>query len=171
MSQKKTNRAQQRHNARQLIVQALYQWKLTSASLGQIELQIRGAVPDDSLEAHEDIAQTVRHADLAYFSEVLHIIPKECASLDALILPYLDRSLNDLDPIELAILRLGTYEMSRRLDVPYRVIINEGVELAKSFGGTDSHKYINGVLDRLAQQVRSQEVQAPRPARRQSAKK
>ncbi|HAZ99231.1 MAG TPA: transcription antitermination factor NusB, partial [Halomonas sp.] len=76
--------------------------------------------------------------------------------------PLLDRRLEDLDAVELAILRLGAYELSRRMEVPYRVVINEGVELAKSFGATDGHKYVNGILDKLANRLRSAEVSARR---------
>ena len=78
------------------------------------------------------------------------------------IAPLLDRRLEDLDAVELAILRLGAYELSRRMEVPYRVVINEGVELAKSFGATDGHKYVNGILDKLANRLRSAEVSARR---------
>lgn len=159
MSQgKKTSKTQARHAARQLTIQGLYQWQMSGASLQQIELQIRAARPDDGLESHEDITSAVAIADLAYFSELLHNIPQLKADLDKEYAPLLDRRVDELDPVELAILRLGTYELSRRIDVPYRVVINEAVELAKSFGATESHKYVNGILDKLAPRLRSAEV-------------
>ncbi|WP_028304134.1 transcription antitermination factor NusB [Oceanospirillum maris] len=159
MSQgKKTSKTQARHAARQLTVQGLYQWHVNGSSVQQIELQIRAARPDDALESHEDISSAVAIADLAYFNELLHSIPQQKADLDKEYAPLLDRRIDELDPVELAILRMGTYELSKRLDVPYRVVINEAVELAKSFGATESHKYINGILDKLAPRLRSAEV-------------
>ena len=93
---------------------------------------------------------------------MLHNTVRFKAELDREISPLLDRRLEDLDAVELAILRLGAYELSRRMEVPYRVVINEGVELAKSFGATDGHKYVNGILDKLAIRLRSAEVSARR---------
>jgi len=101
-------------------------------------------------------------ADKALFHELLHNTVRFKAELDREISPLLDRRLEDLDAVELAILRLGAYELSRRMEVPYRVVINEGVELAKSFGATDGHKYVNGILDKLAIRLRSAEVSARR---------
>jgi N utilization substance protein B len=101
-------------------------------------------------------------ADKALFHELLHNTVRFKAELDREIAPLLDRRLEDLDAVELAILRLGAYELSRRMEVPYRVVINEGVELAKSFGATDGHKYVNGILDKLANRLRSAEVSARR---------
>lgn len=94
--------------------------------------------------------------------ELLHNTARFRAELDREISPLLDRRLEELDAVELAILRLGAYELSRRMEVPYRVVINEGVELAKSFGATDGHKYVNGILDKLAIRLRSAEVSARR---------
>jgi N utilization substance protein B len=85
-------------------------------------------------------------------------VPKVVAKLDESIAPQLDRSLDDLTPVELSILRLATYEMIHRIDVPYRVVINEAIELTKMFGATDAHKYVNGVMDKIAQQTRLVEV-------------
>ena len=101
-------------------------------------------------------------ADQALFHDLLHNTARYREELDRDIAPLLDRRLVDLDAVELAILRLGAYELSKRLEVPYRVVINEGVELAKSFGATDGHKYINGILDKLASRLRSAEVSARR---------
>ncbi|MAC47262.1 transcription antitermination factor NusB [Oceanospirillum beijerinckii] len=161
MSQgKKTSRTEARRAARQLTLQGLYQWQMTGASLQQVELQIRSAKPDDGLESHEDISAAVEIADLAYFNELLHNIPQCKNELDEYFAPLLDRRVDELDLVELAILRIGTYELSKRIDVPYKVVINEGIELAKRFGATESHKYINGILDKLAIRLRSAEANA-----------
>lgn len=130
-----------RRKARQLAMQALYQWELASASLVDIELEFR-----------ED--NDMNKVDVDYFSELLHQIPALKTDLDDLIKPLLDRDMSELTPVELTILRLSGYELLKRPDVPYRVIINEGVELAKTFGATDGHKYVNGILDKLARELR-----------------
>lgn len=136
-----------RKKARKFAMQALYQWHLASANLTQIEAEFR---------ADNDMSKV----DLEYFHDILHGVPKEISQLDALIEPLLDRSKDELTPVELSILRLSAYEMLHRIDVPYKVVINEGVELAKTFGATDGHKYVNGIIDKLAQQVRTVEVSA-----------
>lgn len=133
-----------RKKARKLALQALYQWQIAGASLVDVESQFC-----------ED--NDMRTVDSEYFSELLHRIPASTSSLDQLLAPCLDRPLKELTPIELVILRIGAYELSKRTDVPYRVVINEGVNLAKAFGATDGHKYVNGVLDKLARKVRESE--------------
>ncbi|MDW7746225.1 transcription antitermination factor NusB [Halomonas sp.] len=153
---------QSRHAARELAVQGLYQWQMTGKSITAVEAEFRSQVADDDLEDHENWHKVMEIADLALFHELLHNVADQRRELDAAIAPLLDRRLEDLDPIELAILRLGAYELSRRLEVPYRAVINEGVELAKSFGATDGHKYVNGILDKLAVRLRSAEVSARR---------
>ncbi len=153
---------QSRHAARELAVQGLYQWQMTGKSISAVEAEFRSQVADDDLEDHENWHKVMEIADLALFHELLHKVADQHRELDAAIAPLLDRRLEDLDPIELAILRLGAYELSRRLEVPYRAVINEGVELAKSFGATDGHKYVNGILDKLAGRLRSAEVTARR---------
>lgn len=153
---------QARHAARELAVQGLYQWHMTGKSITTVEAEFRSQSADDDLEDHENWAKVMEIADLALFHELLHNVVRFKDELDAAIVPLLDRRLEELDPIELAILRLGTYELSRRLDVPYRAVINEGVELAKSFGATDGHKYVNGILDKLAARLRYAEVSARR---------
>ncbi|MGM0983696.1 MAG: transcription antitermination factor NusB [Pseudomonadota bacterium] len=153
---------QSRHAARELAVQGLYQWQMTGKSISSVEAEFRSQVADDDLEDHENWHKVMEFADLALFHELLHNVADQRRELDAAIAPLLDRRLEDLDPIELAILRLGAYELSRRLEVPYRAVINEGVELAKSFGATDGHKYVNGILDKLAGRLRSAEVTARR---------
>ena len=100
------------------------------------------------------------HVDLEYFQALLHGIPACVDELDATFEPLLDRKLEELDPIERTLLRMGTFELRERLDVPYKVVINEAVALAKKFGATDSHKYVNGVLDRAARDLRKVEIEA-----------
>ncbi len=135
-----------RRQARILAMQALYQWHMAGQSLNEIEAQF---------QVDNDFSQV----DSAYFHELLHGVAHEKTEIDQAITPLLDRPLAELDPVELAILRLSTYELLKRVDVPYRVVINEGIELAKIFGATDGHKFVNGVLDKLAPRLRSVETQ------------
>lgn len=151
-----------RHAARELAVQGLYQWQMTGKSISAVEAEFRSQAADDDIPDHENWLKVMEIADLALFHELLHNVVRFRAELDAQISPLLDRRLEELDPIELAILRIGAYELSRRLEVPYRAVINEGVELAKSFGATDGHKYVNSILDKLAGRLRSTEVAARR---------
>jgi N utilization substance protein B len=134
----------QRRKARRLILQALYQWLIAETDPQEISRQFRE-------ENQEKI-------DWDYFDEVFSEIPGFTATLDDYLSPLLDRELGALDPVEKALLYLGSYELANRVDVPYRVVINECVELAKVFGATDSHKYINGVLDKLVPTLRSAEL-------------
>ncbi len=136
----------QRRKARRLILQALYQWQMNHAPAKEIEAQFR-------LEYQGKY-------DWDYFHEVFCMIPAKVAELDELINPCLDRKAEALDPIERALLRMGTFELAHRIDIPCRVVINESVELAKIFGATESHKYINGILDRLAKKIRTVEMSA-----------
>ncbi len=138
----------QRRKARQLILQALYQWLIADADTKEIEFQFR--------------EENTGKVDWDYFTEVFCEIPRQVSSLNAHIEPLLDRELTALDPIEKSLLYLGTFELANRVDVPYRVVINECVELAKVFGATDGHKYINGVLDKLAARLRPVEMNARR---------
>jgi len=122
------------------LLQALYQWQSTGMAAKDIEAQFR--------------KEFVGKTDWVFFHAVLPKVVQSCAQLDAQLEPCLDRKIAALDPVEKALLRLGTFELEHRLDVPYRVVINEYVELAKVFGATDGHKYINGILDRLAKTLR-----------------
>lgn len=151
-----------RHAARELTVQGLYQWQMTGKAVTSVEAEFRSQIADEDLEDHENWRKVMEIADLALFHDLLHNVARNGAELDAAIAPLLDRRIEELDPIELAILRLGAYELSHRLEVPYRAVINEGVELAKSFGATDGHKYVNGILDKLAGRLRMTEVNARR---------
>ena len=139
--------AAERRKARHYGLQALYQWSMAGAPLSDIEAEFR---------TDYDFS----HVDLEYFQALLHGIPACVDELDASFEPLLDRALDELDPIERTLLRMGTFELRERLDVPYKVVINEAVALAKKFGATDSHKYINGVLDRAARQLRKAETDA-----------
>jgi N utilization substance protein B len=139
--------AAERRKARHYGMQALYQWHMAGASLSDIEAEFR---------ADYDFS----HVDLEYFQALLHGVPACVDELDASFEPLLDRKLDDLDPIERTLLRMGTFELRERLDVPFKVVINEAVALAKKFGATDGHKYINGVLDKVAHQLRKVETEA-----------
>ena len=139
--------AAERRKARHYGMQALYQWLMADAQLNVIEAEFR---------ADYDFS----HVDLEYFQALLHGVPASLDELEASFEPLLDRKLDELDPIERTLLRMGTYELIERIDVPYKVVINEAVALAKKFGATDSHKYINGVLDKAARQLRKVETEA-----------
>ncbi len=132
-----------------MALQALYQWRMAGASIATIES-----------EFHVD--NDMSKVDTLYFRELLHGVAAEKSELDALYEPYLDRPRSELDPVEEAILRLCTYEFSKRLDVPYRVVINEGIEMAKKFGATEGHRFVNGVLDKLARKLRAAELRNKR---------
>ena len=134
----------QRRKARRLVLQALYQWLMSGSDPLVISKQYR--------------EETLGKVDWNYFEEVFSEIPGATQKLNESLKPLLDRELAALDPIEKALLYLGTFELTNRIDVPYRVVINECVELAKIFGATDSHKYINGVLDKLASELRPAEL-------------
>ena len=133
----------QRRKARRLIMQAIYQWLIAETDPESIAKQYR--------------EETQGKIDWDYFEEVFPEIPGSVPTLDDFLNPLLDRDPSAIDPIEKALLYLGAYELAHRIDVPYRVVINECVELAKVFGATDSHKYVNGVLDKLATTLRSAE--------------
>jgi N utilization substance protein B len=133
-----------RSRSRQFLVQALYQAQLTGTEF---------ALVIDSFTKENNM----KRADLGYFKDVLRGISNDQQKLEELILGKADRPLEELDPIEKGILMMGVFELNSRIDVPYRVVINEGVELAKSFGGTDSYKYVNSILDSLAKELRQAE--------------
>jgi len=136
----------QRKKSRTLLVQALYQWQISDYPVNAIEAQYR--------------ADNTGKIDWDYFHDIFTGVTSSAETLDEHFSSLLDRDLSQLNPIELAILRIGTFELTNRIDIPYRVVINEAIELAKKFGATDSHKYVNGVLDKLAQQSRKVEIKA-----------
>ena len=143
MSQPNTLAAQRR-KARHFGLQALYQWTLSEASLVDIDAEFR-------------VDNDFRHTDGEYFQALLRGVMQDVEALEALFSPLLDRALDDLDPIERNLLRMGTFELKERIDVPYKVVINEAVSLAKKFGATESHRYINGILDKVASELRTVE--------------
>ncbi len=144
---KKASKTEMRRSARKFAVQAVYSWQMAGQPINEIEAQFR---------VDNDMSQT----DIALFSEILRGVASNSAELDEAYAPFLDRSLDDLDPIERAVMRIGSFELIHRIEVPYRVVINESVDLAKVFGATESHKYVNGILDKLAQRVRMVEIRA-----------
>lgn len=135
----------QRHCARRLAMQALYQWHYNHTESNELISAM--------LEEQADLP-----VDRSYFEILVEGAIKDVDAIDVAITPMLDRQLNELNPVELAILRVSAYEMLYRIDVPYRVVINEGVELAKEFGSEQGHKYINAVLDKLAHLHRVDEI-------------
>jgi N utilization substance protein B len=139
--------SKKRSQARRHAVQALYQWQMAGQDLVDIANQF--------LE-EEDINKF----EIPYFQDLLHGVPTHLAELDALLKPALDRAIESVDPVERAVLRLGVYELTHHLEVPYRVVINEAVELAKVFGAEQGHKFVNGVLDQVAKKVRTAEIKA-----------
>ena len=134
-----------RAKARKLAMQALYQWQISRENIREIDKQF---LENNSL----------RKVDVAYFQHLLHEIPKLSGELNDLMAPMLSRSVDEVDPTEHAILWIGTYEMCHQVDIPYRVVINEAVELTKKFGAEDSHKLVNAVLDKLAREHRRSEL-------------
>ncbi len=136
-----------RRYSREIALQGIYQWRVAGGDVNCIE---------DQLRRTDDFVET----DAEYFSNLLRGALKEHESLIQTILPNLDRSFDTLSPIEASILLICTYELTHCPEIPYRAVINEGVELAKSYGGTDGYKYVNGVLDKLAIQLRSIEIQS-----------
>jgi transcription antitermination protein NusB len=130
--------------ARKLVMQALYQWQLTQQSAAEIKQQF--------LESEDSAG-----VDREHFEELLSKTIARHAELEAALAPFLDRPLDRLDPVETAILLIGMYELRERVDIPYRVVINEAVDLCKRFGATDAHKYVNAVLDRAARELRAAE--------------
>jgi transcription antitermination protein NusB len=145
-TQKKTVKYKsKRRVARELVLQGLYQWRLTGEMESAIASQLRET-------------QVFPRADEAFFSRLLGGVLMHVDQLEQTIQPYLDRSIKELSPVEYAILLLSTYELIHFLDVPYRAIINEAIELARVYGGSDGYKYVNGVLDKLAYKLRTIET-------------
>lgn len=138
----------QRSKARHYAMQALYQWQMTKNALNVIEA-----------EFHTDNDMT--KVDNAYFHELVHQVPANLAQVETDFLPFVnDITLAQIDPVTLALLRMSVYELRFRIDVPYKVVINEALRLAKKFGATDSYKFINGVLDKVAERLRPAETKA-----------
>ena len=137
--------SQARTMARRCAVQALYQWQVTGQNVDEIYQQFL-------------VERNMSNVNVEMFKELLAGVTKELDTLDQKIQPYLDRDISEVDPVERAVLRLGTYELMYKLDVPYRVVINEALEAVKTFGAEQGHRFVNGVLDKVAQELRELEV-------------
>jgi N utilization substance protein B len=138
-----------RHRAREFALQGLYQWLMNQEDVGAIDAHIRNAHGFDK-------------ADAEHFDLLLHGTIRDVDNLRTEIVPLIDRAIDQLSPIEHAALLIGAFELKHHIEIPYKVVINEAVELTKSFGGIDGHKYVNGVLDKLATSLRATEVAARR---------
>ena len=144
-------RPDRRRAARELALQALYQMHMSGASAVDVQAEFL-------------VDQDFKNADKRMFGQLLRGVAAQIASLDMMIAQYLDRKLSDLDPIELNVLRMGAFELSDSVTVPYRVVINECIELGKVFGSTDGHKYVNSILDKIALDHRLVEITAKQKA-------
>ncbi|NQY86580.1 MAG: transcription antitermination factor NusB [Colwellia sp.] len=133
-----------RRKARELAFQAIFSWQISQNSVNEIEVNF---ITDNSK----------RRFDIEYFQQLLRGVTSNVKELDLAISPHVDRPIDDIDHVEKAILRVAVFELSDCKDVPYRVVINEAIELAKSFAADDSHKFINGVLDKAVKLIRPQE--------------
>ena len=134
-----------RRRSREFALQALYQWQVAAHSAGDLEAQFSEA-------------DGFKRSDVTLFSTLMRGTIKESQSLIEQLTPHLDRAWTEVSPIERGILLMSSFELLHMAETPYRVIINEAIELAKSFGGTDGHKYVNGILDKLAATVRADEI-------------
>ena len=141
-----------RRRSREIALQGLYEWLISGAEAGVIDAHMREQEGFDKCDA-------------PHFDLLLHGVIREAAAIDAVLAAHIDRKAELLSPIEHAALMIGTFELMHCIEIPYRVAINEAVELAKSFGGTDGHKYVNGVLDKAAAVLRTTEVAAVRAPR------
>lgn len=141
--------SKKRSNARAFALQAVYQWQLSGNRINDIVNQFMLENDSKSFESK-------------YFQDLLRGVAANLTELDELLQPLIDRNIEQVDPVERAVLRIGAYELKHHPEVPYRVIINEAVELAKTFGAEKGHKYVNGVIDKLAQSLRAIEVNARR---------
>ena len=138
-----------RSKSRQFAVQALYSWLLTGQSISEIEVHF--------ISEHD-----MEDADVGYFQEILHFVASHKMALVDHMEAFLSRTFSEVDPVEQAILLVGVFELEQRKDIPYRVSINESVECAKVFGAEEGHKFINGIMDKVAGKLRESEVKAPR---------
>ncbi len=142
-----------RRRSREVALQGLYEWLVSGAEANVID-------------AHMHEQEGFDKCDAAHFDALLHGCILEASTIDAVLARHVDRKTSQLSPIEHGVLMIGVYELTHCIEIPYKVAINEAVELAKSFGGTDGHKYVNGVLDKAAGDLRPVEVEAMRASRR-----
>ena len=138
-----------KQRARKLALQAMYQWLMAGHEIAEIEAQFC-------------LVNSMEKVDTDYFYKIIHGVPEHLANLEATLVPFLDRPLDDLNPVELTVLRIGTYELIYCLEIPYRIVLDEWVTLAKEFGSVEGHRYVNGVLNNLARQIRAVEVASSR---------
>lgn len=136
-----------RHKARVAAVQALYQWQLTEQ-------------PPQDIEDHFILDHEMSEIDIRYFDQLVRGVPLHLHELDDHLTPYLDRDVEEVDPVERAILRVGAYEFEFHPEIPYKVVLNEAVELAKTFGAEHGHKFVNAVLDKVAAKLRAEEIRS-----------
>ncbi|EHL31050.1 transcription antitermination factor NusB [Legionella drancourtii] len=134
-----------KRKARKLALQALYQWFMSGSEVSEIEAQFR-------------LINNMSKVDVDYFCRLLYGIPEHINELENSFSPFLDREVHELNPIELTVLRLGSFELFHCPEVPYKVVLDEAISLTKEFGSQDGYRYVNGVLNNLAQQVRSVEI-------------
>lgn len=134
-----------KRKARKLALQALYQWHMAGADLYEIEAQFR-------------VVNNMEKIDTDYFCRILYGVPEQLETLEPLFTPYLDRELAALNPIELTTLRMGTFELVYCPEIPYKVVLDEAISLTKEYGSQDGHRYVNGVLNQVAQNVRQVEI-------------
>ncbi len=136
-----------RSRARQLAVQGLYEWHLSGNKINDIAAQCLDA-------------KRGKNIDEPYFEELIFKVSSMVDGLNETLIPFLSRGINEIDPVERAILQLSAYELTQKIDIPYKVVINEAIELAKTFGAEQSHKFVNGILDKVAEQSRAVEFKA-----------
>jgi transcription antitermination protein NusB len=141
--EKKSIRGKRR--ARKLVLQALYQWLMSGASLYEIEAQFRAI-------------NNMEKVDTDYFCRLIYGVSEHISALEASFVPFLDRDISSLNPIELTVLRIGSFELFHCPEIPYKVVLDESVSLTKEFGSQDGFRYVNGVLNNLAKQVRAIEI-------------
>ncbi len=134
-----------KRRARKLALQALYQWLMSGHELSEIEAQFR-------------VINNMEKVDADYFCRLIYGVPKHLTILEENLAPLIDRPIQSLNPIELSVLRLGAFELFYCPEVPYRVVLDESITLAKEFGSQDGHRYVNGVLNNLARKVRIAEI-------------
>ena len=134
-----------KRRARKLVLQALYQWLMSGQELPEIEAQFR-------------VANNLDKVDMEYFCRILYGVPENLDSVQGSIIPFLDRAIDGLNPVELSVLRLGTYELLFCPEIPWRVVLDESISLAREFGSQEGHRYVNGVLNQVARQVRAIEI-------------
>lgn len=141
--EKQSNNGKRR--ARKLALQALYQWSMSGHELIEIEAQFR-------------VANNMEKVDTEYFCRLIYGVPKHLSELEENFIPFLDRPIQSLNPVELSALRMGSFELLYCPEIPYRVVLDESISLTKAFGSQDGHRYVNGVLNNLARKVRKFEI-------------